>query len=505
MNILFNIIKISSITCIVKIIGFIKDIVIANKFGINMTTDSFYSSLKIQNLLRKILTEGTLSYIFIPILSKYKIKKKKKKIQELISSIYVLLTLTLFIITIFCIYFSKKIIYLTSYGFIKNYKKFNLTNKLFKKTIPFIILISLSYFLASILNLWNIIYPIISIPLITNINMIIFTLFISKYFKNPILSLTSSIITGGIIQITIQNLYIKKIKILLKIKNINIYNIKLIKIIKKIIPTIFGISLYHISHIINNNILSFLKEGSISWIYYADRIIELPISILGTITGTVLLAKLSNKYNKKDIKGYNKIINKYIQIILKLSIPISIFFIITSKLLIITLFNYGKFKYIDVIMTSKILIINSISLIGLILTKIFIPCYYSQQNIRTPNNISIIILIITQILNIFTIKLFKYKGISISNCISSYINTFLLYKYLKNKKIFKKKYKWKKFLIKIIISNLITLILLIISTKIIEKNFIYNNIYIRLIKILFLILFNIIIYINNLNILKINK
>ncbi len=505
MNILFNIIKISSITCIVKIIGFIKDIIIANKFGINMTTDSFYSSLKIQNLLRKILTEGTLSYIFIPILSKYKIKKKKKKIQQLISSIYILLTITLFIITIFFIYFSKKIIYLTSYGFIKNYKKFKLTNKLFKKTIPFIILISLSYFLASILNLWNIIYPIISIPLITNINMIIFTLFISKYFKNPILSLTTAIIIGGIIQITIQNLYIKKIPIYLKIKYINIYNIKLIKIIKKIIPTIFGISIYHISQIINNNILSFLKEGSISWIYYADRIIELPISILGTITGTVLLAKLSNKYNKKDIKGYNKIINKYIQIILTLSIPISIFLITTSRLLIITLFNYGKFKYIDVIMTSKILIINSISLTGFILIKILIPCFYSQQNIKTPNNISIIILIITQILNIFTIKLFKFKGISISNCISSYVNIFLLYKKLKNNKIFKKKYKWKNFLIKIIISNIITLFLLFIANKIIEKNFINNNIYIKLIKISFLIIFTLIIYINNLNILKINK
>ncbi len=505
MNILFNIIKISSITCIVKIIGFIKDIIIANKFGINMITDSFYSSIKIQNLLRKILTEGTLSYIFIPILSKYKIKNKKKKIKQLISSIYILLTISLFILTILSIYFSEKIIYLTSYGFIKNYKKFKLTNKLFKKTIPFIMLISLSYFLASILNLWNIIYPIISIPLITNLNIIIFTIFISKYFKTPILSLTTAIIIGGIIQLTIQNIYIKKIPIYLKIRYINIYNIKLIKIIKKIIPTIFGVSIYHISQIINNNILSFLKEGSISWIYYADRLTELPISILGTITGTVLLAKLSDKYNKKDKNGYNSIINKYLQIILILTIPISIFFIITSKLLIITLFNYGKFKYKDVLMTSKILIINSISLTGLILTKILIPCFYSQQNIKTPNNISILILIITQILNIFTIKIFKYKGISISTCICSYINSFILYKKLKKKKIFKKKYKWKKFIIKIIISNLITLISLLIITKIIKKNFLKNNIYLRLIKIFFLILYTLIIYIINLYILKINK
>ncbi len=504
MNILFNIIKISSLTCIVKIIGFIRDIIIANKFGINMTTDAFYSSLKIQNLLRKILTEGTLSYIFIPILSKYKIKKKKKHIEQLISTIYILLVITLLTITIFSIIFSKKIIYLTSSGFIKNNKKFKLTAKLFRNTIPFIILISLSYFLASILNLWNIIYPIISIPLLTNISIIIFSIFFSKFFKNQILSLSIAIIIGGLIQLTLQKIYIKQIPIKINFKNINFNHIEIIKIIKKIIPTIFGVSIYQISQIINNNLLSFLKEGSISWIYYADKLIELPLSILGTITSTILLAKLSDKYNKKDMNGYNKLIDKYFQIIILLSIPISIFFIITSKLLIISLFNYGKFKYLDVLMTSKILIIHSIGLTGLIFTKILIPCFYSQQNINTPNKISILTLIISQIINIFTIKIFKYTGIAISICITYYINSILLYLKLKNKN-FKHKYKWKTFIIKTIISNIIISIFLLIITKNLEEIFIKYNIYLRLTKIILLIIYTILLYIICLYILNINK
>ncbi len=504
-NILFNIIKISLLTFIVKIIGFIKDIVIANKFGINIHTDSFYTSFKIQNLFRKIITEGTLSYIFIPILSKYKFKKKKKNLEQLISSMYFILILVLFILTIICITFSNKIILIIYSGFKNNYKKLELTNKIFNYTIPFIILISLSYFLASIINLWNIIYPIITIQLITNINIIVFSIFISKFLNISITSLSIPIIIGGIIQLTIQNIYIRKIPIKINISKINFLHKGIFTIIKKFIPTILNILIYQISQIINNNLSSYFKEGSISWIYYADKLIELPLSILGTMTGTLLLAKLSNKYNKKDINGYNKLIEKYLQTILLLSIPISIFFLISSKLLIITFFKYGKFKYLDVIMTSKILNIYSIGLTALILNKIFIPCYYSQHNINIPNQISIFILIFSQIINIFTIKIFKYIGISISIIISSYLNCFLLYIQLIRKKMFKHKYKWKNFIIKIFISNLLILLFLNKLTNNLEKIFIKFNIYKRIIKILLLLIYTIIIYSLSLFLLKINK
>ncbi len=504
-NILLNIIKISFLTCIVKIIGFIKDIIIANKFGINSNTDSFYTSIKIQNIFRRIITEGTLLYIFIPILSKYKLKKNKKKIEQLISTVYLILILLLFILTIICIIFSNKIILIIYSGFKNNYKKLELTQKIFNFTIPFILLISLSYFLASILNLWNIIYPIITIQLITNINIILFSIFISKYFYIPITSLSIAMIIGGIIQLTIQRIYIKQIPIKINISKINFLNKGIFKIIKKFIPTISNILIYQISQIINNNLSSYFKEGSISWIYYADKLIEFPLSILSTITGTWLLSKLSNEYNKKNINKYNKLIEKYLQIILLLSIPISIFFLKSSKLLIITLFKYGKFKYLDVIMTSKILIIYSIGLTISILNKIFISCYYSQQKINIPNKISIFILIFSQILNIFTIKIFKYIGISLSIIISSYLNCFLLYKQLIKKKMFIHKYQWKKFIIKIIISNILIFIFLNKLNNKLEINFIKFNFYKRIIYIIFSIIYTIIIYILSLFLLKINK
>ncbi len=505
MNILFNIIKISLLTFIVKTIGFIRDIIIANKFGINFYTDAFYSSLKIQNLFRKIITESTLSYIFIPILSKYKLKKNKENIEQLISTVYIILIFLLFIISILFIIYSNKLILIISSGFKKNYKKLELTIKIFKYTIPFITLISLSHFLASILNLWNIIFPIITIQLITNINIILFSIFISKYFNIPIISLSIAIIIGGILQLTIQKIYIRQIPIKININKINFLHKGIFKIIKNFIPAILNILIYQISQIINNNICSYFIEGSISWIYYADKIIELPLSILGIITGTLLLPKLSNIYNKKNINKYNKLIEKYLQTILMISIPISILFIKLSKLLIITLFKYGKFKYFDVIMTSKILIIYSIGFISLLLNKIFISCYYSQQNINIPNKISIFILIFSQLINFSTIKIFKYIVISISITISSYLNCILLYKQLIRNKMFTHKYKWKNYIIKIIISNILIFIFLNKLTNNLEINFIKLNFYKRIIKILIILIYTLIIYSSSLFLLKIDK
>ncbi len=505
MNILFNLIKISLLTFLIKIIGFIKDIIISNIFGINMYTDAFYTSIKIQNIFKKILTESTLSYIFIPILSKYKEKKQKKNINEFISSIYFILLISIVGLTIFGLTFSKIIIFFTSSGFLLNKKKFFLTTHLFKMNLPYIILISLSHFIASILNLWNFIYPIICIPLITNINIIIISLLINKYFNISISSLTFSIIISSLIQLLIQRIYIKYIPIKISINKINLKNKGMIQFYKKIIPNILGVSIYQISQIINNNLLSHFKEGSISWIYYADKITELPLSILGITTSNILLAKLSNKYNKKNIKGYNLILDKYLKIIIMLSIPISIFFIIASRLLIITLFDYGKIKYIDILMISKILIINSIGLTGSILTKILIPCFYSQNNITTPNKISIFSLIILQILNIFNIKNFKYLGIAISFCISSYIHSFLLYFNLKRNNMFKHVYKWKNFLIKIIISNTILYIILWLLINKLFIDFIKLNLINRIINIIILFFISIFIYFINLYILNINK
>ncbi len=507
MKILYNILKISSLTCIIKIIGFIKDITIANIFGINKNTDSFFISLKLQNLLRKIFTDGFISYLFIPILSKYKNKKCIKDTEQLISSIYFFLLIILFILSYLNLKYANYIILISSLqnSNIKNYNNNFLIIKLYKYISPFIISITLSYFFALILNLWNITYPIIFISFITNINIIFFSIFISKYFKIPIISLIISIILSSLIQFTFQRIFFNKIKLNICINNINLLHKGFKKIIIKLIPSIFGILIYNISNIINSNILLNTKIGSVSWTHYADKLTELPLNIFGGLISTILLAKLSNIFYKKNIIKYNKIIDKYLQSILLIIIPLCFFFIICSKLLISTLFQYGKFTYTDVLKTSNILIINTLSLPALILNKILITCFYSQQNLIIPNIIFISASIFSQILNFFTLKWFNYIGISISNCIIAYLKTILLYLILKINNKFKHHIKWNNFFYKIIISNLIIIIILYLYASNLELYFIKYNFLKRFFYIIYLIILTITIYTINLWIINIKK
>ncbi len=483
---LWNIIKISLSTFLSKIIGFIRDITIANFFGINIETDSFYTAFRLPNMLRKIFAEGAFTYVFIPILSEYKQKYSKKKINELISTVYFILLLILIIITILGIIIAPQIIKIMSPGFIKDKNKFQLTVNILKITFPYIILISLSSYLTSILNIWNVFLPPTFIPIILNTTIIFCNLFIIKYFNKPIYGLAWSIIIGGILQLIYQKISIKYLPLKIKFNKINLFHPGIKKIFINICPVILGMLMYQISQILNSNITSYLQEGSTSWIYYADRLIELPLSIIGTTISSILLTQLSNSYHKNDKLKFNNLINKYIKITLLLSIPISIFLIFTSKFIIITLFKYGKFTIKDVLMTSKILIAYAFGLTGLIFIKIITPCFYSQYNTQIPIKIALLNLISTQIINIFTIKIFKYSGLALSISISSYINSIILYLQLKKKKIIDIKYNWILLIIKIIISSIIMLFSLNFFYNYSTNNFINLSIRFRLMKLLFI-------------------
>ncbi len=493
---LFNIIKITILNLFSKIISFIKDILIANIFGISLKTDAFYTAFKLSNILRRIFAEGAFSYVFIPILSKYKTKKNKNKIRNFISSIYYILFTILIIISFIFIIYSNKIINIMVPGFIKNKTKFNLTNKLLKITFPYIILISLTSLLSSIFNVWNIFLLSILNPIILNLTIIFFILFIIKYLYFSIYYLSWSIITGGILQLLFQKINLKKINIKISFKYIYIYNKGVIKIFNKIIPIIIITSIYQISQIINNNIASYFKIGSISWIYYADKLIELPLSILGNTINTILLSKLSKNYYKNNFKKYNSTINKCLKIILLIGIPISIILIYLSKIIIITLFKYGKFNILDIIMISKILISYTIGLVSFIIIKILNTCFYSRNNIYIPIKIAIYTILINQLINIFTLKIFKNSGLALSISISSYIISIIFILQLRKKKIINNKFKWKNFFYKILFSCSIMIFILKYLIKEIIFNFINLNIKFRLIKLFTILIISIITYIS---------
>ncbi|BBA84893.1 murein biosynthesis integral membrane protein MurJ [endosymbiont of Pachyrhynchus infernalis] len=500
MNIIKNLVLIGITTSLSRTLGFVRDVIIARMFGASDITDSFFISFKLINFLRKILIEGSFFQVFIPILSEYKKNKNINEIKDFLSCTIGLIMLLLIIITIIGILFSPTILKIFAPNINSNIK-FNLTNKIFRIIFPYIIISTLSMLVSSVLNMWdNFIVPSLSLSFI-NIIIILFSIFSNKISNPPILSLAWSILIGNIFQLIYQLKYINDIDMII-IPTISLKNSGLKKLINNIWLALLSTSINQISMISNTIFTSFLPSGSISWMYYADKIIEFPSGIIISTLNTILLPYLSKSAINNDKNEYSKFLDIGLRLSILISLPITIILIVLSKLIIFSIFKYGKFSYFDALMTSQSLIAYSIGLIGIILVKILTPSFYSYQDNVTPLKISIITFIITQILNFIFITTLKHIGLSLSIGLSACFNSLLLYIYLIKNNLFKPKLGWKKFIYKIVISSINMLLILIIFIKIL--NYIKNNLIYRLLKLIFLIAIGIITYILSLKLFNFN-
>lgn len=434
MNLLKSLCSLSFMTLISRILGFIRDLTIAQIFGVSIYTDAFFIAFKIPNLLRRLFFEGAFSQSFIPILIYYKANNKLQYTKDFIASLSGFIIFLLLIVIILGMIFSNYLIEFSAPGFTESFQKFHMSCTLLEIMFPYILLVSLSSLYSSILNSWNYFAIPAFSPSILNITIIIFCIFFNSFFRPSILILAWSVIVGGIIQLIYQFPYLLKINMLI-IPKLNFKHVGLLKFLKKIGPSLIGASANQISLILNTIFSSLLTSGSISWMYYADRLIEFPIGILGVSLSTILFTSLSNSYSQKRLKEYKKSLHWGIRIALILSVPASIVLFILAKPLIIILFKYGKFTDFDVAMTQKALELYSFGLVAFVLVKILSSAFYASQQINTPIRIALLTLLITQILNPCLIFYFQHAGLALSFSISGWINFFLLYLKLRQKKL----------------------------------------------------------------------
>ncbi|XBC44159.1 MAG: murein biosynthesis integral membrane protein MurJ [Buchnera aphidicola (Schlechtendalia peitan)] len=467
MNILKPLLSLSVITFFSRILGFVRDALIAYIFGASELTDSFFLAFKIPNLFRRIFTEGLFSQVLIPTLLEYKNFYNIKIVQSFFSNLLGCMIIFLSIFTILGIFFSPEIVSVIAPGLNRNSYKFHLTIELLKIIFPYIFFISLGSLMGSILNAWNYFFIPACSPILLNTSIIIFITFFSSYFEASIFALAWAILFGGLIQLVYQIPILKKINIL-TFPKFNINNVRLKIVFKKMGIIIMGISTSQISVIINTIFSSFLVTGSISWMYYSDRLIEFISGIFGVSLGTILLPVLSNSIINTNIKEYHKILDWSLRIGCLIAIPSAISLAILSKAIIIVLFRYGNFSIYDVTMTKNILELYSIGLIPLVLIKILLPGFYSNNDFKSPVVISIFILILTQLMNFYLLPHFQQNSFALSISIASWIHfSFLYLKLLKNKFFFPTS-GWLIFLGKIFVSSTVMIGVLFFSLSVIS-------------------------------------
>lgn len=451
MNLLKSLAAVSSMTMLSRVLGFVRDTIVARTFGAGMATDAFFVAFKLPNLLRRIFAEGAFSQAFVPILAEYKAQQGEEATRTFLAYVSGLLTLVLAVVTLLGMLAAPLVIWVTAPGFADTPEKFALTSSLLRVTFPYILLISLASLAGAVLNTWNRFSVPAFVPTLLNVSMIVFALFLTPYFDPPIMAMAWATLVGGLAQFLYQLPHLKRIGMLV-LPRLNLRDSGVWRVMKQMGPAILGVSVSQISLIINTIFASFLAAGSVSWMYYADRLMELPSGVLGVALGTILLPALSRTYAKADRQEYSRLLDWGLRLCFLLVLPCSAALALLSEPLTVSLFQYGRFDAHDALMTQRALVAYAVGLLGIILVKVLAPGFYAQQNIKTPVKIALFTLAVTQVLNLILIGPLQHVGLALAIGVAACLNAGLLFWQLRRHNLFIPQAGWASFLLRLLIA-----------------------------------------------------
>lgn len=447
MNLLRALTTIGGMTLLSRVLGFVRDLVIARAFGAGMAADAFVVAQRLPNLLRRMFAEGAFSQAFVPILAEFKNTQGPAATKQLIDRVATLLLLAVTVITLVGIVLAPFIIRLSAPGFADDTDKFALTVALTRITFPYILFISLVAMAAGILNTWSRFAIPAFTPVLLNLSIIGMALFAAPYFDPPVLALGWAIFIGGALQLLLQVPPLLKLGLLPRF-DLTFSDPGVKRVGSLMLPAMLGVSVAQISLLINTVFASLQGAGSVSWLYYADRLMEFPAGLLGATLGTILLPSLSKLHADNRQEVFSSMLDWGLRLTLLLTLPAALALSILAVPLIATLFMHGAFSASDVMQTRSALVAYSVGLSGLILVKILAPGFYARQDVRTPVRIGMVTLAATQLMNIlfvFVLPL-RHAGLALSIGLASLLNAALLYTALRRRGIYRPEAGWPLFL-----------------------------------------------------------
>ncbi|HEX6004670.1 MAG TPA: murein biosynthesis integral membrane protein MurJ [Burkholderiales bacterium] len=451
MNLLRALAMVSSMTLISRILGFVRDVVIARLFGAGIATDAFFVAFRIPNLLRRLFAEGAFSQAFVPILAEYKNRRGDADTRLLIDHVAAALALALFIVTLIGVIAAPLLIYVSAPGFAATPEKFALTVAMLRVTFPYILFISLVALAGAILNTYGRFSAPAFTPVLLNLSFIGFALWAAPHFDPPVTALAWAVFCGGVLQLAFQVPHLARVGMLPRFR-LDLKDEGVWRVARQMGPALFGVSVAQVSLLINTIFASFLATGSVSWLYYADRLMEFPTGLLGVALGTILLPSLSRHSADGATAAYSELLDWGLRLTLLLALPAAAALALLAVPLTATLFQYGAFSASDVLATRAAVIAYSIGLIGLILVKVLAPGFYAQQDIRTPVRIAVVSLVATQLMNLAFVWSLQHVGLALAIGLGACLNAALLFRTLRRRGIYAPQPGWGLFLIKVLIA-----------------------------------------------------
>ncbi|MHA2878759.1 murein biosynthesis integral membrane protein MurJ [Vibrio campbellii] len=425
---------VSAMTLISRVLGLVRDVVVANLMGAGASADVFFFANKIPNFLRRLFAEGAFSQAFVPVLTESHAQGDMDKTRELIARAAGTLGVIVSIVTILGVLGSGVVTALFGFGWFLDWmhggpaaEKFELASVMLKITFPYLWFITFVALSGAILNTLGKFAVSSFTPVFLNVMIILAAWFISPQISQPEIGLAIGVLLGGLVQFLFQIPFLIKAGVMVKPKW-GWRDPGVVKIRTLMIPALFGVSVSQINLLFDTFIASFLQTGSISWLYYSDRLLEFPLGLFGIAIATVILPALSRKHVDAHSEGFAHTMDWGVRMVTLLGIPAMLGLMVLAKPMLMVLFMRGEFSPQDVHQASLSLLAYASGLLNFMLIKVLAPGYYSRQDTKTPVKYGIIAMVTNMVFNAIFAYFYGYVGLAIATALSAFVNMALLYR-----------------------------------------------------------------------------
>ncbi|EPM6341030.1 TPA: murein biosynthesis integral membrane protein MurJ [Vibrio parahaemolyticus] len=425
---------VSAMTLISRVLGLVRDVVVANLMGAGASADVFFFANKIPNFLRRLFAEGAFSQAFVPVLTENHAQGDMDKTRELIARAAGTLGVIVSIVTVLGVLGSGVVTALFGFGWFLDWmhggpaaEKFELASLMLKITFPYLWFITFVALSGAILNTLGKFAVSSFTPVFLNVMIILAAWFISPQMSQPEIGLAIGVFLGGLVQFLFQIPFLIKAGVMVKPKW-GWRDPGVVKIRTLMIPALFGVSVSQINLLFDTFIASFLQTGSISWLYYSDRLLEFPLGLFGIAIATVILPALSRKHVDSQSEGFAHTMDWGVRMVTLLGIPAMLGLMALAKPMLMVLFMRGEFSPQDVHQASLSLLAYASGLLNFMLIKVLAPGYYSRQDTKTPVKYGIIAMVTNMVFNAIFAYFYGYVGLAIATALSAFVNMALLYR-----------------------------------------------------------------------------
>lgn len=448
---------VSTMTFLSRMLGLLRDMVYALSFGAGAGTDAFFVAFKIPNFLRRLFAEGAFSQAFVPVFSEYQSQDDAQALRTLVNHVSGTLGAILLALSALGVLAAPLMVWLFAPGFADEPAKQALASDMLRITFPYLLFISLTALAGGILNsCGRFAIPALT-PVLLNLCMISAALFLAPRLEVPVMGLAWGVFAAGVVQLGFQLPFLYRLRLLPR-PRWGWHSPGVQKILRLMVPALFGSSVAQINLLLDTLLASFLVTGSVSWLYYSDRLMEFPLGVFGVALGTVILPSLSRQHASASTEHFSATLDWAIRWGLLIGVPASVGLAMLAGPLLITLFQYGAFSPADVLKARHSLVAYSVGLLAFMLIKILAPGFFARQDTRTPVQVGVIAMVANMGFNLALIIPLQHVGLALATTLSASVNAGLLWYLLRRRGIYQPGQGWLGFLLRLLLANLAMLL-----------------------------------------------